>query len=185
MADTSHDETPVRKRFRKPRHLLHIIEGRRSRSLRHIFRNFHLDDCREELTLWLRVALSHDDGAYGEGTAREDLMDLVDHLHRLMEAWCIIHMATYRETIPPETRNLLDIANRPFYLTAAEQRNPHRVIQQFCKTFRHSYVKMELVDMLEAVVTYKGEQLICKGTLVAFYQHLYCLVKLAYRYTRG
>ncbi len=175
---------PVRKRFYKPGHFLNKAGKQPSHYLEAVFENFHLDDFREELNLWLRVALSNGKDAYAEGAAREDLMDFVNHLHRLVEAWCIIHMSTYRETVPLETRRLLDMANRPFYLTAAEQDNPNRIIRQFCKTFRHSYVKIELLDMLEAVVTYEGEELICKGILVAFYQHLHCLVRLAYRRIR-
>ncbi len=172
---------PVRKRFYKHGHFLNKAGKHPLHCIDAIFENFHLDDFREELTLWLRISLSNSEGAYEEATAREDLMDFVNHLHRLIEAWCIIHMITYREIVPPETRELLNIANHPFYLVEAEQRNPDRVIQQFCQTFRHGYVKIELLDMLEAVMTYEGEQLVCKGTLVCFYQHLHCLVRLAYR----
>ncbi len=182
MADTPHDETPVRKRFCKPCHLLHTIKRKPSRCLQHIFENFHLDDFREELNLWLRVALSTDRNAYEEGAAREDLQEFIRRLHCLIEALCILHMARYRETVPLETRKLLDIANRPFYLTAAEQRQPALVIRHFCSSFRHAYAKMELLDLLEAVVTYNGVQPLCKGTLVAFYQHLYYLVRMAYKH---
>jgi len=181
MADTPHDEVSARERFCKPGHLLHTLEGEPSRCLQQIFENFHLDDFREELNLWLHVSLSNDQGAYEEGTAREDLFDFVRHLHKLIEALCMIHMDTYRETISPETSRLLDIANRPFYLTPAEQQQPALAVQQFCNTFRYAYVKMELLDMLEAVVTYEGVQPLCKGIVVAFYQHLYCLVRIAYR----
>ncbi len=182
MADTSHNTTTVRKRFRKPHHLLHAIHGKPSRCLPHIFENFHLEDFREELEQWLRVALCNDQGAYDEGTARDDLQEFVRELHRLIEAICLLHMATYRDTIPLETRKLLDIANRPYYLTVSEQRDPFLVIQQFRATFRYRYVKIELADLLEAVVTYEGVQPVCKATLVAFHQHLHCLARMAYKH---
>jgi len=183
MAYTRYEEAPARKRFSKPAdHFLNTIKGKPARCLRHIFENFHLVDFREELNLWLRIALSSGQDAYGEGAAREDLQDFVDRLHRLIEAFCMIQMVTGRETMALETRRVLDKANRPFYLTEPEWQHPGRVIKAFRKTFRYGYVKTELLDMLEAVVIYEGTQLLCKNTLVVFYQHLKRIVGLAYKH---
>lgn len=71
--------------------------------------------------------------------------------------------------------------NIPVLLTADEKKDPGQVLIQFCKTFCQSYVLMELLDMLDAVITYKGDKEIYKGNLVMLYEALSVLVKLAYK----
>lgn len=74
--------------------------------------------------------------------------------------------------------------NTPVLLIADEKKDPGQVIVQFCKTFRPSYVQMEQLDMLDAVIPYKGDKEIYKGPLVLFYEALFVLVTLAYRMCR-
>ena len=47
--------------------------------------------------------------------------------------------------------------------------------------FSRFYVQTELLGMLDAVIIYKGAKEEYKGNLMLLYEHLYCLVKLAYR----
>jgi len=171
-----------RKHFHKPCHLPNNIDKFFFKGLEAVFENFHLDDFREELNQWLHAALSSGQSVYEEGGEREDLMDFVHHLHRLIEAFCIIHARTLaQQNMPAPTRGLLADANRPFYLSEAEQGNPHKEIRQFRRTFRYSYAKAELLDLLEGVITYNGAKEICRVDLVMFYRHLLYLVRLVYK----
>lgn len=71
--------------------------------------------------------------------------------------------------------------NIPILLTDEEMRKPALAIKAFCKTFPSGYAKAEILDLLDAVVTYEGNKKIYNGNLVLFYQHLYCLIKIAYQ----
>jgi len=75
--------------------------------------------------------------------------------------------------------------NNPLLLTEDEKAKPTLVITQFGNSFPQSYAKMELLDMLDAVITYEGNKKVYRGNLVLFYQHLHCLVKLAYRMAKN
>lgn len=77
---------------------------------------------------------------------------------------------------------MLSKMNMPVSLTEEEKIRPGLVIKQFCKTFKPAYAKMELMDMLDAVITYEGDKTLYRGNLVLFYQHAHCLVRLAYRF---
>jgi len=70
--------------------------------------------------------------------------------------------------------------NVPIFLSKTENDNPLIVIKSFCKTFNVNYAKAEILDMLEALITYDGYRKIYYGSLVSFYQHLHCLISIAY-----
>ncbi len=172
----------LRRRFHKPCHLPNNIEKHFFKGLEAVFENFHLHDFREALNGWLHAALSSEYSVYEDGGGREDLMDFVHCLHRLIESFCVIHSRTpAQQNLPAPTKGLLADANRPFYLSEAEQDNPHKEIAQFRRTFRYSYAKAELLDLLEAVVTYNGTKEISPVDLVMFYRHLLYLVRLVYK----
>lgn len=80
-----------------------------------------------------------------------------------------------------EARQMIAKMNIRVLLTAGEKKDPGQVITQFCKTFRRSYAQIELLDMLDGVITFKGEKEIYKGNLVLFYEALSVLVNLAYK----
>jgi hypothetical protein len=65
------------------------------------------------------------------------------------------------------------------------QSNPRLVIEKFCNTFSFTYAKTELLDMLEAVITYKGVRKRCKENLILFYQCLDVLIRFAHRLSNG
>lgn len=177
-----------RKRFYKPYHFLCNTKKHPSSCLREIFKNFHLDDFREEINLWQQLALSNNRSAYEDGYDREDLIDFVTKLHKLIEAFYIINKEINSlenkrplKGLTKKTKKMVSKMNIPLSLTEEEINFPGLVIRQFCKFFKLAYVKMEMLDMLDAVITYEGNKTFYKGNLVLFYQHVHCLINLAYR----
>lgn len=156
-------------------------------SLTGIFQNFHLDDFRREINLWQAIALCNDQSAYDEGGEREDLIDFIQGLHRLIEAFHVINKkASHKKKsrspkgLPKTTQQLLSKMDIPVLLSAKEKSRPYLVVKRFCKTFKQGYVHTELLDLLDAVITYTGNKKVYKGNLVLFYQHVHYLVTLAY-----
>lgn len=178
----------IKKRFHKPYHFLAKAGKNSADLIEELFNNFQVSDFRHELSLWQQLALSNDQSAYDEAGAREDLIDFVNALQKLIEAIYII-----REKNSSETRNsrqekklkqakkLLQHYNRLVLLTDREKRKPYDVIQDFCKSFKVQYAKIEIADLMEAVVTYDGTKRFDRGNIVLFYQHLRCIIKMAYQ----
>ena len=178
-----------RKRFYKPHHFHPHTKKHPARCLREIFKNFHLDDFRDEINCWQQLALSNNRSAYEDGREREDLIDFVAALQKLIEAFhCINNKINQKQRKKPlnglakKTRKMVSNMNTPLSLTEEEKKFPGLVIKQFRKTFKQDYAKIELLDMLDAVITYEGSKIFYKGNLVLFYQHVHCLIKLAYSY---
>lgn len=176
-----------RKRFNKPWRFFSKAGKPPFRGLREVFQNYHLDDLKQEIQRWQRLALCNDQSAYDEGCIREDLMDFIQELQRLMEAFHMLNERKNRHRkrkqlkgLSKQGRQMLAQMNIPVLLTDEEMKSPENVIKQFCKTFRRSYAQMELLDLLDAVITYEGDKKVYKGQLVLFYEHLYFLVRLAY-----
>lgn len=185
---TMNEEKATRKRFHKPYHFLNKGGEHPLPCLYEIFKSFHLDDFRRELSLWQELALCNDQSAYDEGGEREDLMDFVHGLQKLIEAFHLLHKKSNRQKInkgikgfSKQTKKMLSQINTPVFLTTAEMDKPGIVIKHFCKTFSSSYATIELLDLLEAVITYEGNKNVYTGNLVLFYQHLQYLVRLAYK----
>lgn len=177
------EEKATRKRFHKPYHFLSKVGKQDISCLSEIFKNFPPGDFRQELNLWQHIALSNDQSAYDDGGGREDLMDFIQGLHKLMEAFYLIHQkrnAAGKGSSKPGKQAPGDI-HSSIVLTEEEKRDPYTAIYDFCKTFPAGYAKTEIPDLLDAVVTYDGNKPVHKGSLVLFYQHLHCLVRLAYR----
>lgn len=181
------EEMAIRNRFYKPYHFLAKVGKVDSSCLSELFKSFHLYEFKDEINLWQRLALSNNQSAYDDGYEREDLIDFVEQLHKLVEAFYIINtkinLPEKKRRLkrwPKKTKKILSKMNIPALLTEEEKTRPGLVVKQFCKTFRQPYAKMELLDMLDAVVTSEGDKKPYKGTLVLFYQHIHCLIKLAY-----
>lgn len=180
--------TTSRKRFYKPWHFLSQAGKRPLRILWEVFYTYHLDELKQELQCWQRQALCNDNSAYDEGGAREDLMDFIQQLFRLIEAFHVLNeqenagrKRRQQKEMAKDAQQMIAKMNTPVLLTVGEKKNPQQVIHQFCKTFRRSYVQMELLDMLDAVITYKGSKEVSKGNLVMHYEALLVLVNLAYK----
>lgn len=177
----------MRKRFYKPHHFLNKAGNNPLQSLSEIFQNFHLDDFREEISLWEQFALSNDKSAYVENGEREDLIDFTHELHKLMEAFHILNEKRNQqgtgEQIKGSSKNTKELPlqmNVSVLLTVEEKANPDLVIKHFCETFELAYAEMEILDMLDAVITYEGDNEVYTGNLVLFYQHVHYLIRLAY-----
>jgi len=157
-------------------------------SLQSIFKNFHLDDFREEINSWRDMALCNDQSAYDSGDAREDLMDFTKELQKLIEAFHLINIrAIQRKKNRPagylsgQAKKLLSSLNIPVLLTEEESAAPLTVLLRFSKYFSREYAFTELWDLLDAVISYRGHNQVNKPNLIFFYQHLYFLVGLAYQ----
>ncbi|MBO9595001.1 MAG: hypothetical protein J7599_19005 [Niabella sp.] len=180
--------TTSRKRFYKPWHFLSQAGKRPLRILWEVFDHYHLDELKQELQCWQRCALCNDNSAYSEGGAREDLIDFIEKLHRLIEAFYILNerenagrKRRQQKGLSKEAQQMIAKMNIPVLLTTDEKKDPGQVITQFCKAFRPSYVQMELLDMLDAVITCKGSNEVHKGNWVMLYEALLVLVNLAYK----
>lgn len=183
--------TSSKRRFYKPWHFLSQAGKHLHTGLREVFSNYSLYHLKQELQCWLQLALCNDNSAYAEASAREDLLDFTRELQRLAEAFYIINEKKNAgqkrkklKGLPKQARKIIAQENTPVLLTDDEKKKPEQVIRQFCKTFHRSYVQTELLDMLDAVITYKGDKEADTGNLVLFYEHLYVLVRVAYGFCK-
>jgi hypothetical protein len=179
-----------RKRFVKHSDYLVNRNIKLSQLLKDIFQTYHAVDFCNGLNHWQRMALSNDQSSYDEGYMREDLMDLVDQLKQLINCWWSMYLKRVRKDKPAEnklgavskSRNKNEVFNA--ILDDADSR-PGAFLKIFCETFNRSYIELELLDMLDAVINYEGPNPKYKGNLVYFYQHLICLVRLTYRINKN
>lgn len=177
-----------RKRFYKPLHFLKKAGKGPLQGLWEVFSNYDLDSLKEELDCWQQLALCNNQSAYDEGPDREDLVDFVQQVARLIEAFHIMNEQKNADRKRKQLKGMSKAAlkviaemNIPALITDAEKKAPEHIIKQFCESFRWSYAQMELLDLLDAVITYEGYKKIYKGQLVLFYEHLHYLIRLAYR----
>jgi hypothetical protein len=169
-----------RKKYKSYR-LCNKVKKRPLRSLRKIFEIFHLDDIRADILQWQQLALANDQSAYDEGTAREQLMEFCNELIRLAEALHIINERNQeRKKLPKEVTDIIEKINQSASLTIEEKSNPLLIINGFCKMYSYNYVRTELWDLLEAVISYEGKKKVNKGSLLLLYQSMLCLLKVAY-----
>lgn len=180
------EENTIRKRFYKPYHFFYKVREYPLRHLTEIFQNFHLDDFRQQINLWQNLALSNDQSAYDEGCSREDLIDFIQELHKMIEAFHIISKKSIRQKknlrvkgLSKQTKNISKV-NIPVFLNTEEKARPYTVIKHFSEAFDETYATIELLDLLEAVITYEGNKKAYKGTLILFYMHVHYLIGLAY-----
>ena len=185
------NNTSTRDRFQKPFYFLSHTKEERSVVLQEIFLNFQPKDFSSGLNRWQRIALSNDQSAYDEAGAREDLMDTTAALKKLVECWHIIFIKKFLKNGKPKSkpeqlqRKILKQKGIVDILTKAEQAKPMLFLHAFCKTFDRRYIETELLDMLDAVITYNGAQEKDEENLVFFYQHLLYLVRLTYKANRA
>ncbi|MCO5239663.1 MAG: hypothetical protein M9904_06380 [Chitinophagaceae bacterium] len=174
-------------RFQKPFHFLSRTGRSPATGLQEVFQNFSPGDFSRSLDSWQRIALSNERSVYDEAGAREDLAEVTDALKKLVECWHIIFIRKFLNKSKPAgkleqlERKILIQEGMVYTLGTEEQAKPVRFIHRFCQTFDRIYIEMELLDMLDAVVTYDGEYEEYKGNLVFFYQHLLYLVRLTYK----
>ncbi|GAA4300640.1 hypothetical protein [Compostibacter hankyongensis] len=188
MKSNPHEnKEPALKRFYKPDHFLVKSDYNPVSCLWEIFQNFSLEDFRREINHWQNMALSNDHSAYDEGNAREDLIDFIQLLQRLIEAF---HIINERQNASRKLRlikgfsrkmkTVISQINQPILLTNKEKEDPCLAVNLFCKAFEKSYVRIELLDLLGAVTSYEGVKSAYTVNPVMFYQHIHYLTRLAY-----
>src|SRR5262249_19062933 len=122
--------------------------------------------------------LANDQSAYDEAYLREDLMDFMEAVLKLVEAFWLIRQRNIYKT---KLKMLAGMDKQVHYLDEREIAKPKKVIAQFCQSFKYSYAEIELIDLLDAVITYDGHKKTYKGNLVLFYQYMKWLIHLAYK----
>jgi len=176
----------VNSRFRKC--LRFSEEEKLSAELREIFSIFQPADFGRELCSWQRMALSNDQSAYDRGESREDLIDFAKELNKLIGAFHLLHRT--EEIFPPEElrkaiakqeRKGNEAGIMTIWMTKSTDKNPYKVIKRFCSAFTISHSRAEILDMLDAVITYEGYKKVFKTNLVLIYRCLLVLITLAYR----
>lgn len=173
-----HEEHTKRKRFYKPYHFLSEENGNIMKGLEQVFIDYHPCDFIEDIQEWQTIALINGESAYDEGSAREDLLDFTNALMKLSEALWLVYKKRCREKSAKALAHTADIQLQ--LLSKKETEHPLTVIQYFCNTFSKRYARIELLDLLEAVITYNGCRKIHKGSLILMYQHLDYLIRTAY-----
>lgn len=185
------NNTVERERFQKPFCFLSHAKVNLPAALQAVFQNFGPGDFISRLNRWQRMALSNDQSAYDAAAAREDLMDVTDALKKLVECWHIIFTKKILKNSRPQTRlerlqrKVLEQHGFAYTVTKAEQAKPMLFLSRFCHSFHRGYIEMELLDMLDAVITYDGVNENDKGNLIFFYQHLLFLVRLSYKINKA
>ncbi|MGN6351742.1 MAG: hypothetical protein ACTHLB_00045 [Parafilimonas sp.] len=173
-----HEEHTRRKRFYKPYHFLSEENGNIMKGLEQVFIDYHPCDFIEDVKEWQTIAMINEQSAYDEGGAREDLLDFTNALMKLSEALWQIYKKQCKDKSAKALAHAADIQLQ--LLSKKETEHPFAVIQYFCSTFSKRYAIIELLDLLEAVITYEGDRKIYKGSLILMYQHLDYLIRTAY-----
>lgn len=178
-----------RKSFFSEEQFPHQTKTERLNSVAALFRQYHLHDYRYELGQWLYMALANNMGAYVDVVDKEALIDFVESLQKLIESLYIIQLheenynnKTKTPKISKEVREMLVQVNEPNLLDSFEKEQPVAVVVAFCKKYKKSYVRAELLDLLNAVVTYKGSRTVFKGGMVHFYYCLFIMVNMVYKW---
>lgn len=139
---------------------------KRRLQIRRLFSFYHPVDFQKQVSRWLIYALGNNQSAYDDGGAREDLLDFILDLDRLIEA--------YGQLFTKEA------ASSKFPVTEREKQDPMQIIHQFRKNYSYSYAQTELLDLLEAVLSYNGYRKSYKGDIALFYQHLVFMLQQTY-----
>jgi hypothetical protein len=176
-----------RQRFHKPWHFLQLAAEVPMEALAELFHNFSLDNFRKELSLWKTNALSNQQSVYEDIASRKDLEDFMQELLKLIEAFYLLNKEKNKSyydllftALPKETREKIESNNKIILLSEEEQSNPSNTIKQFNQLFSETYTQIELMDLLEAIITYEGDLPTDKSTLILYYQQLLFLIKQAF-----
>ncbi|TXJ29016.1 MAG: hypothetical protein E6Q24_04890 [Chitinophagaceae bacterium] len=154
---------------------------------RQVFAALGLEVIREELEAWKELSLSNDHSVYERGEARENLMRFCKSLGRMVEAMYLVTrknkgVKKKREKIDSALEvgeNNIAVGDISLYLTKKEERKPALVIRQHFKMFSLGYSRIEVRDMLDAVITYKGENGVNRSSLLIFHKCLKVLINSA------
>lgn len=147
-------------------------------SITEVFKSFGLEDICDEIDTWKRIAISDQLDFYREASQREDLMTFFDEIEKLIEG---IYLLYIKHITPKMTGRNFEI-EETYALNEFEIANPVFVLISFFDNIPIHYVRLELWDCLNAVISYEGEivQQYGRCFILSFYEFLRTLVDAAY-----
>lgn len=159
MMDT--DETWV---LSRPALLLEIAHNDPMKGIHRTFQTSELEGLDECMETWCSIALSNEYGAYDHATLRGRLIAYTKEMRRLFEALYALRETeeikryTNQDYLSPGLAK--DIRDAPEYhfLSIEERENPMEIVNSFFERFTYRYARLELWDLLDAVISYKGEE---------------------------
>lgn len=196
-------ENPEPIHFQKPPLLTDIAGKYPIRCLAKIFERFHTDEIFNLLQLWLETALRNEQSTYRQPLQRAGLFAFCREFHLLTEALSILCEIGK----PSEIGEWLEQPNEKLKkyqhllrISKEQTTDPMVRIESFCSRFTLHYVRAELWDLLESVIT--SEPLIIldsshkildgsnkrpgqKEHHLSHYQCLLCLAETAYALNRN
>ena len=180
----------MRKRFCKSGKPFYQADADPGESLREIFLTFDLKDFHDEIVFWLELSLTNDRGAYQEGKDREDVMDFCHELIKLVDAFYMLSITGIRHkkhktVISPSKRNIGGKETQLLLIDPEEIGTPDTIIIHFREMFSSSYVDLEMLDLLDSVITYEGIKQVNRQNLVLFYQCVRYFIASAYTFKKS
>jgi hypothetical protein len=172
-------------RFHKPKQPMETAREDPYGCISHVFIWLYLEDFRNELHEWLRVALINEQGSYGDGYAREDLMDFCSELQNLAEAMDRINKSRKPEDLhrwmDDFQYGLQEVTKSPDRLEPPKgEQNPIQMVGRFCDMFTLSYARRELWDLLDSLKFYEKESNDWGPDPLTTYQCLLALAEAAF-----
>ncbi len=157
------------------------------KSLGKIFRAIDLSDLYNNLHYWKELAVCNDNSYYHNNINRENLLLFCNELYKVLEVLYIIYKkhnfhnnTIIQETISPDTIMADSPLNNIICLNDLEIKHPHNILIHFFGHYSYRYAKAELLDLLEAVISYEGNRTVDKLHLITFYQCLKNSLKTAW-----
>lgn len=182
-------DTEVPQRFTKLIRPKEFIRKDILKGVNRIFLTIELEVLNESLQLWLNAGLCNELGSYEHPTERADLITYVNSLYRLFEAlhvYCELEKVKEyvgKDRLSP--RLFADFKKNVNYslLDDDELLEPLEVVTDFFEQFPFRYARIELWDLLDAVITYEGTalQAVEKNGLLLTYECMDALLHAARR----
>jgi hypothetical protein len=163
------------------------------KGIRHVFQTVNIDIIKDNLIQWFNIAMCDESGKYETPLERADLIMFVPKLERLYEALYAIReterIKEYagRDKLSPGLRGELCKDESFEKLSDEEIANPNLVVTEFFNLFSYRYARIELWDMLDAAVTYDGENPEAPNrlNLLLEYECMSALLYAAYKINSG
>jgi hypothetical protein len=176
-------------RFTKQKRLVDRVKENPNTGIIDIFQLIELNDLKANLNCWLKVALSNERGIYDEAQLRADLICFTDQLLILIEAM-YIKSEVYRlqrpsdwtSELPKSIRDEIKRNNHISLLSSEQINEPDIVLEQFSNQFSNDYCRVELWDLLDAVISYEDDLIegYSRLNVLLYYECFSCLIDSAY-----
>jgi hypothetical protein len=151
-----------------------------------IFIEIDIDFICRELEVWKEISMSNDCSVYDEAKSREHLFRYCKSLMKVVAAVYLVNKEVISKSKKRSCSLVFDSVVADVeceralkFLREDERNNPVIAIRRHFKKFSLAYSKVEVRDMLDAVITYKGKYKVNKNCLLIFYDCLTVLLKVA------